>query len=732
MVTVGKNGIDTTEILIPLNFKKYAEMQDDKGKESAIHEYYVTAYHDGTQRVVSGNVDFTNTKTPEQRRQETIDHLEGKTKENDKIPGHRGVVPRGQPVATVQPQLAPAKKGISKVYITDASNKAITSTVKGGAIRVWIESTGLKGKPIRFKLYEQDITENQLIIDKKDTLVSDMCFIDVTLNKVSKSLGDDLFEGSEQEFFVNIEVLEIHSHIKSVVVDVDVKALKQDVPTNVTKLKVEQADAPKDNKTGICFYKQNDLIWGNKVSCDFRKKVVQICAELWGESKKIEMANGLMAVMRVETRETFKANQLEGYKSLIPKEDMEIKHFRKNGKRKSSRAVGLIQFTQDALVALGEYKSNKSLSVEERFDELNRVKLKFAKMSELVQLDYVKKYFELGGAHKKFKSAEDIYLHVFAPKGVAKGDDFILYREGTDEYESNISIDTENNSDGKIQRKEILGRYKSSYSLGQSNKENNFTCISTPTIKTDSKGITTYHIFKEGRIEKQIPKQIKSGYERKYRYVYHDEDGTEHEICIFDFITAGVWEKGKKTKTKTGVWEKRIAEGKTRYFKKGNGTVELLKMKLPLNYTEGKVKIKLADNTTREYVNPKVFASIIGALAECAFDDVQMNGFTTSDGTGAPSVSHINGTAGDFRYLRKDKKLIGLEINNNPTELDVTRQEKFIEALVKFGYSTFLSYNITLDGKNFILKKCTPLEGHHNHIHLNKAGYNPKYKETKE
>ncbi|AMA50129.1 hypothetical protein [Flavobacterium covae] len=52
--------------------------------------------------------------------------------------------------------------------------------------------------------------------------------------------------------------------------------------------------------------------------------------------------------------------------------------------------------------------------------------------------------------------------------------------------------------------------------------------------------------------------------------------------------------------------------------------------------------------------------------------------------------------------------------------------------LVKFGYSTFLSYNITLDGKNFILKKCTPLEGHHNHIHLNKAGYNPKYKETKE
>ncbi|QYS91626.1 hypothetical protein JJC04_02265 [Flavobacterium covae] len=155
-----------------------------------------------------------------------------------------------------------------------------------------------------------------------------MCFIDVTLNKVSKSLGDDLFEGSEQEFFVNIEVLETHSHIKSVVVDVDVKALKQDVPTNVTKLKVEQADAPKDNKTVICFYKQNDLIWGNKVSCDFRKKVVQICAELWGESKKIEMANGLMAVMRVETSSTFSASKIE----LISYTD-------KNGKKEKNMEV---------------------------------------------------------------------------------------------------------------------------------------------------------------------------------------------------------------------------------------------------------------------------------------------------------------------------------------------------------------------------------------------------------
>ena len=39
------------------------------------------------------------------------------------------------------------------------------------------------------------------------------------------------------------------------------------------------------------------MLWGNKFTCDERKKVVQICSELWGEIKKREMANKLMVCM---------------------------------------------------------------------------------------------------------------------------------------------------------------------------------------------------------------------------------------------------------------------------------------------------------------------------------------------------------------------------------------------------------------------------------------------------
>ena len=84
---------------------------------------------------------------------------------------------------------------------------------------------------------------------------------------------------------------------------------------------------------------------------------------------------------------------------------------------------------------------------------------------------------------------------------------------------------------------------------------------------------------------------------------------------------------------------------------------------MSLKYKKNNIVIKLANYTTRLYINPKAFASIIGALGETNYSDITINGFTTSDGTGAPSVTHINGIAEDLRYLRKGKKIVSLEID---------------------------------------------------------------------
>ncbi|SDI54359.1 hypothetical protein SAMN05421846_10984 [Chryseobacterium taeanense] len=65
---------------------------------------------------------------------------------------------------------------------------------------------------------------------------------------------------------------------------------------------------PMRKQDGKCLCQQYDLVWGNKVSCEFRKKVVEICADLWGEENKIKMANNLMAVFRWESGGTFKSD----------------------------------------------------------------------------------------------------------------------------------------------------------------------------------------------------------------------------------------------------------------------------------------------------------------------------------------------------------------------------------------------------------------------------------------
>ena len=55
-------------------------------------------------------------------------------------------------------------------------------------------------------------------------------------------------------------------------------------------------------------------------------------------------------------------------------------------------------------------------------------------------------------------------------------------------------------------------------------------------------GIVTYHIYQNGKIEKHIPEKISPGFERKYKYVYHDKDDHKHEIGICEWHTIKIIE----------------------------------------------------------------------------------------------------------------------------------------------------------------------------------------------
>ncbi|WP_159261014.1 hypothetical protein [Tenacibaculum maritimum] len=236
------------------------------------------------------------------------------------------------------------------------------------------------------------------------------------------------------------------------------------------------------------------------------------------------------------------------------------------------------------------------------------------------------------------------------------------------------------------------------------------------------------NIYHTGEISKLDFKGLK-----EVSYVYHDKNGGKHNLGTFDVIKAQKWKKGSSIYKKE--WKKiTMKDNKgnniNRYYKYDTGKVPLIKLKLPISYDKNGIKITLKDNTDREYINPEAYACLLGALAENDYKDVAINGFTSKDGTGAPSVSHYNGIAGDFRYLRKDKKVASLRIDTNPDDLDVDRTEKFIDALIKFGWSSFYSYDIILNKKTFRLKEShtTHLANHHHHLHLRKENFNPNYK----
>lgn len=221
------------------------------------------------------------------------------------------------------------------------------------------------------------------------------------------------------------------------------------------------------------------MIWGGKVSVEFRQKVVAICEQLWGEDKKYEMANALMIAMSVETGETFSSSMIrltkQGYVGVSKEEH------RNNPDLVKGKPIGLAQFTVTAVKSLilneKGILENKKTADAITLKEVNEYKQKLALLSPEKQLDYVKTYLMLFNNHKKVNRPEDVYMIIFAPAATGKGDDVNIYKKFLTEkdkkdekvnpnYRDNATMDTKNdgfnrgNKDNIIQSGELLSRYR--------------------------------------------------------------------------------------------------------------------------------------------------------------------------------------------------------------------------------------------------------------------------------
>lgn len=159
------------------------------------------------------------------------------------------------------------------------------------------------------------------------------------------------------------------------------------------------------------------LVWGKKVSQEFRVRVREIGANL-----NID-PSWLMAVMGFETGYTFSPG---------------------TPNRAGSSAVGLIQFLSSTAKSLGTTTTQ------------------LARMTAVQQLDYVEKYFNQYKG--RINNIGDCYMAVFWPAAIGKPDSYVIATSPSRVYSSNAGLDV--SRDGTITRGEAVSRVNDSYKTG--------------------------------------------------------------------------------------------------------------------------------------------------------------------------------------------------------------------------------------------------------------------------
>ena len=268
--------------------------------------------------------------------------------------------------------------------------------------------------------------------------------------------GDDLLEGNEQEYFLEIEYA--GQSVNSEVINVNDSPPKIKVPEPAVSI-TGVGKTPAQKQDGTCACKQYDLVWGDKIGCNERKKVIEVAKNLAIDP------NWLMTVMALETAETFRPSIDNGVGYVV-----------------------LIQFDKDAAKDVGTTQSA------------------IVKMSFIEQMNYVQKHLTKNKSN--YKTLVDLYLAVLYPFASGHGSerDYVVldgkaylsnplfYKEkGEWEYATKVNkkgktIKYKKPTDlnGKTYVWEVAMVAQEVYTTGIGIKEKQFTCynVKTPNKET--------------------------------------------------------------------------------------------------------------------------------------------------------------------------------------------------------------------------------------------------------
>ncbi|ANF50589.1 hypothetical protein A0O34_08665 [Chryseobacterium glaciei] len=252
-----------------------ANMQLAKGdkSEGKNHEYYVTADYYGKLEA-SNNVNIkvdSSSLTPvsmedilkkieEDKVQKQKDTQKPKV---NKRPTPPPPTPKKDtyktPITPKAKTKASDPKGkIISVEFVDFLGKPYQNMKFGTQVKAKIISKDMKGKTIKLKIWEDDISD-QLVYENNYVLGGDESYATINLTNEMRKKGDDFKEGSEQEYFLEIEYA--GQSVDSEVINVNDSAPKIKVETGVSTsgVKAKKADQKKEEKksNGKCSCNNN-------------------------------------------------------------------------------------------------------------------------------------------------------------------------------------------------------------------------------------------------------------------------------------------------------------------------------------------------------------------------------------------------------------------------------------------------------------------------------------------
>jgi hypothetical protein len=184
---------------------------------------------------------------------------------------------------------------------------------------------------------------------------------------------------------------------------------------------------------------------------------------------------------------------------------------------------------------------------------------------------------------------------------------------------------------------------------------------------------TRYHIYHDGKIKRE--NKAATGFAE---FIYYDQNGKTHNLGKSKFVKAPMRKAGNEVIS---------------------GSCYLIDFTKHGSYRSGNIGYKwfMTGGNIRFYLNGITMSGVLGTFMSLGYEEYPSSGGSLIDGSSqAPSVTHRNGEACDFRYIGKNNAHRTNAIWTQNNDYDEQRNITLVRELRKFGFTVFY----TQDGYN--------------------------------